>query len=87
MHSHLAVLKSIAFLYPSEEPGATMTSGRNPATGIELLIQKYRKEFEIPENLDYYSAEDYSAAQKKYLKWCLLEGRHGNPGKPVYLEG
>ena len=59
-----------------------MTSGRSPATGIELLIHKFRKEFEIPENL-----EDYSAAEKKYLKWCLLEGKPGNPDRQVDLGG
>jgi hypothetical protein len=64
-----------------------MDSGQHPATGIKLIIQKCRKAFELPENLDYYSAEDYSAAARKYLKWCLLEGKLGNPGKQVDLEG
>ena len=64
-----------------------MSSGQHPANGIKLIIEKCRKTFELPENLDYYSAEDYSVAARKYLKWCLLEGRLGNTGKPIDTEG
>ncbi len=63
-----------------------MKTEQNPPTGITLLIQKFRKEFQIPENLNYYSDEDYSEAEKKYLKWCLLEGKHRNLGKPSNFE-
>jgi hypothetical protein len=88
----LLALQSIDFANPSntnpsKELGALMTSGQHPANGIKLIIQKCKKSFELPENLDYYSAEDYSAAARKYLKWCLLEGRHENPGKRNNLDG
>jgi hypothetical protein len=63
-----------------------MTNGQHPTNGIKLVIQKCRKAFELPENLEYYSPEDYSAAARKYLKWCLLEGKLGNPDKNVDLE-
>ncbi|MEJ2472982.1 MAG: hypothetical protein P8Y74_03725 [Desulfobacterales bacterium] len=31
-------------------------------TGIKLLIQNLKKEIRIPENLEYYSEEDYQEA-------------------------
>jgi len=43
-------------------------------TGLKLLINKCRKNFRIPENLDHYSAEDLRDAEKKYVKYCLNRG-------------
>jgi Holliday junction resolvasome RuvABC ATP-dependent DNA helicase subunit len=43
-------------------------------TGIKLLIQNLKKEFRIPENLEYYSEEDFQEAEKKFLKFCLQNG-------------
>jgi len=40
--------------------------------GIQLLLKKYRKIFRIPENIDFYSEEDYKLAEKKFLKYALL---------------
>jgi len=40
-------------------------------TGIELLLRKYRKMFRIPENLDFYSEEDFKQAEKKFIKYAL----------------
>ena len=40
-------------------------------TGLELLIRKYKKIFRIPENLDYYTKEDYKSAERKFVKWAL----------------
>lgn len=45
-------------------------SGR--LTGIHLLLEKYRKMFRIPENLNYYSDEDYQIAEKKFLKYAIF---------------
>ena len=44
--------------------------------GIELLLEKCRHEFRRPENTDYYVADDYKEAERKFVKLCLL----GNPG-------
>jgi hypothetical protein len=43
-------------------------------TGIELMIEKYREIFRIPENLRHYSEEDFRAAERKFLKWALGGG-------------
>ena len=42
-------------------------------SGIKLLLQKYRNIFQIPENLDHYSDEDYKIAERKFLKYALGE--------------
>ena len=42
--------------------------------GIQLLVKEYRKMFRIHENLNYYSAEDYQAAERKFLKYALDAG-------------
>jgi len=38
--------------------------------GIKLMVKKCRSEFERAENKDYY--EDYRAAERKFVKFCLL---------------
>jgi hypothetical protein len=43
-------------------------------TGAKLLVKKYRETFRIPENINYYSKEDFQRAEKKYLKFCLTTG-------------
>lgn len=43
-------------------------------SGIELLMNRYRKKFRIPENLNHYSKEDYLAAERKFLKYALDAG-------------
>ncbi|MBU0986043.1 MAG: hypothetical protein KKH68_02225 [Proteobacteria bacterium] len=45
--------------------------------GIRLLLNKYRRKFRIPENLNYYSESDYQIAERKFLKYALAAG---NPG-------
>ena len=39
--------------------------------GMELLIQQYKKKFEIEENLNYYAYKDFVQAERKYLKYVL----------------
>lgn len=43
-------------------------------TGIEALLWQHKRSFRIPENIDYYSKEDFRAAEKKYLKLCMTRG-------------
>jgi hypothetical protein len=43
-------------------------------SGLQLLIDRYRKKFQIPENLNYYSSEHYKLAERKYLKHVLKNG-------------
>ena len=42
--------------------------------GGKRLRDMYRKKFRIPENIDYYTKEDYKKAEKKYIKLCMLTG-------------
>jgi len=44
----------------------------NNDEGIKLLIQKCRNEFRRSENTDFYADEDYKAAERKFVKFCLL---------------
>ena len=43
--------------------------------GLELLVERYKKVFQIPENLNYYSEEDYQKAERKFLKYALDTGK------------
>jgi hypothetical protein len=43
-------------------------------SGLQLLIDRYRKKFQIPENLNYYSSKNYKLAERKYLKHVLKNG-------------
>jgi hypothetical protein len=52
-----------------------MDNSSNTDQGIRLLIQKYRNEFRRPENIYYYTENDFKKAEKKFVKFCLT----GNP--------
>jgi hypothetical protein len=43
-------------------------------TGAKRLVNKFKNNFRIPENINHYSKEDYQQAEKKYLKFCLTTG-------------
>ena len=49
--------------------------GSKQNAGIKALVKKYRAMFEIPENLNHYSEADYRIAEKKFLKYAILEGK------------
>lgn len=42
--------------------------------GMDRLVEKYRRQFRIPENLDYYTESDYQRAERDYLRFCLTSG-------------
>ena len=52
-----------------------MADNSNSDEGIRSLIRKYRNEFRRPENMDFYSENDFAEAEKKFIKFCLT----GNP--------
>ena len=54
-----------------------MEHARHRALGLERLVEKCRDEFRRPENTDHYSKEDYRAAEKKFVRFCLT-------GDPLY---
>ena len=43
--------------------------------GIQQLIHMGKAQFRIPENLDRYSLEDFLAAERMYLKECIILGK------------
>ena len=43
-------------------------------TCIQLLLERYRTAFRIPENLEYHSEEDYKKAERRYLKYAIEHG-------------
>jgi hypothetical protein len=50
--------------------GDNMENRSQGDQGIRLMVKKCRSEFERSENKDYY--EDYRAAERKFVKFCLL---------------
>ena len=58
--------------------------------GVKRLLNKYRGQFRVAENLNYYSEENYRIAERKYLKYALkmgeikLRGESGGFKKPRY---
>lgn len=45
--------------------------------GIKALIRKGRKQFRINENIRYYEPDYLKAAEKKFIKECVLNGKCG----------
>ncbi len=43
--------------------------------GLRRMIEKGRERFRLPENTQHYSAEHYKLAEKKFIKFCIIEGR------------
>jgi hypothetical protein len=46
----------------------------NRYNGLGRLIERHRQLFRIPENLNFYSKEDLLVAERKFLKFVLLNG-------------
>ena len=44
------------------------------ASGMDRLVDKYRRQFRIPENYEHYSEDDYQSAERQYLRFCLMRG-------------
>lgn len=57
-------------LYSPHRPGWQ----RNSTIGIELLVERYKQRFRVPENLNHYSEEDFQEAEKKFVKYCIIYG-------------
>ena len=43
--------------------------------GLRRMIERGREMFRLPENTQYYSEEHYKQAEKKFIKFCIIEGR------------
>ena len=55
--------------------------------GTKLLVKKFRNNFRIPENINYYSKEDYQRAEKKYLRFCLTTGMCEDRRRIINIDG
>ena len=42
--------------------------------GIDRIVDKYRQQFRVPENLNHYSDNDLHDAERQYLRFCLTNG-------------
>jgi hypothetical protein len=62
----------------------TMEKPVHGNSGIKLMVKKYRKAFRVPENLDFYSEEDFILAERKFLKYALLQGKSATTSRPQY---
>ena len=51
-----------------------MTSQKRQ-NGLKALLKEGRKKFRIAENLRYYSPADFKAAERKFLKECIINDR------------
>jgi hypothetical protein len=52
-----------------------MRSDNTNSKGIRRIVRHGRKQFRIPENLDYYSQEDFAVAERKFIKTCVVLGK------------
>lgn len=50
-----------------------MEKAQRENAGIQLLLKRYRNVFRIPENLNHYSKKDYEIAERKFIKYVLME--------------
>jgi hypothetical protein len=52
----------------------TMKHCINNKAGIQQIVNRYRTHFRVPENLNFYSREDLIAAERKFLKYAIMNG-------------
>jgi hypothetical protein len=46
----------------------------NDTIGIQRIVVRYKTRFRVPENLNFYSKEDLVAAERKFLKYAIMNG-------------
>ena len=52
----------------------TMKESMNDTVGIQRILKRYKTRFRVPENLNFYSREDLIAAERKFLKYAIMNG-------------
>jgi len=52
----------------------TMKESMNDTAGIQRILKRYKTRFRVPENLNFYSREDLIAAERKFLKYAIMNG-------------
>ena len=53
----------------------TKDIGGDQRQGIDRIVDKYRQQFRVPENIDHYAESDFHEAERQYLRFCLTNGR------------
>ncbi len=51
-----------------------MTTNMHATAGIQRIVNRYKALFRIPENLNFYAPEDLLNAERKFLKFALMNG-------------
>jgi len=51
-----------------------MKSNMNDPAGIQRIVNRYKALFRVPENLNFYSSEDLLRAERKFLKYAIMNG-------------
>ncbi|MGA6926804.1 MAG: hypothetical protein WBY88_14040 [Desulfosarcina sp.] len=46
----------------------------NAEQGIERLVKRYADAFQIPENVEHYSPDDFTRARRQFVRFCLEQG-------------
>lgn len=51
-----------------------MKESMNDTAGIQRIIKRHKTRFRVPENLNFYSRKDLIAAERKFLKYAIMNG-------------
>ena len=51
-----------------------MKTNMHATAGIQRIVNRYKALFRIPENLNFYTPEDFLNAERKFLKFAIMNG-------------
>ena len=51
-----------------------MKTNMHATAGIQQIVNRYKALFRIPENLNFYAPEDLMNAERKFLKFAIMNG-------------
>ncbi len=51
-----------------------MKTNMHATAGIQRIVNRYKALFRIPENLNFYAPEDLLNAERKFLKFAIMNG-------------
>ena len=57
----------------------------NDKAGIQRIVNRYKTHFRVPENLNFYSREDLIAAERKFLKYAIMNGGFESAQREISL--
>jgi hypothetical protein len=52
--------------------------------GLKNLIAMYRKAFHLPENINYYTEQDFKSAERQFIKF-MLQNRELSNAPPKHM--